>query len=30
LSTVDGKIKIDDLNILEDSEKRKIIIGKNH
>ena len=27
-ATVDGKIKIDDLNILEDSEKRKIIIGR--
>ena len=27
-ATVDGKIKIDDLNMLEDSEKRKIIIGR--
>jgi len=27
-SSVDGKIKIDDLNMLEDSEKRKIIIGR--
>ena len=27
-ASVDGKIKIDDLNMLEDSEKRKIIIGR--
>ena len=27
-ATVDGKIKIDELNMLEDSEKRKIIIGR--
>ena len=28
-ASVDGKIKIDDLNMLEDSEKRKIIIGRS-
>ena len=27
-ASIDGKIKIDDLNMLEDSEKRKIIIGR--
>ncbi len=27
-ASVDGKIKIDDLNMLQDSEKRKIIIGR--
>ena len=27
-ASVDGKIKINDLNMLEDSEKRKIIIGR--
>ena len=27
-ASVDGKIKIDDLNMLEDSEKRKVIIGR--
>ena len=28
-ASLDGKIKIDDLNMLEDSEKRKIIIGRS-